>query len=607
MRSGSKRARGPCGVQREPDLEAVLLEERLQERDDPFDRGRERGLADLEHPVARDVPRRLDQVADEAREALTALRALVEEAALLFVQGPDLLAEQEPRVAGDHRDRRPQLVAHDHQQLLALGGLAAMPLAQGGQLAVRVVERTPGAEQLLLERPQARPGRAVRPLPVPDLGPTLRHARPGPLRAGSGLPAGGMFPRPDAGRIWPPSSSPGSGPTFNRARPSEIRGLTAEDRAAAERRMEHLAAELSRHARLYYVHDKPEISDAEYDRLVRELQALEARWPDLLRPDSPTQRIGAPPAEGFTPAPHRVPMLSLDNAMDEAEMRAFDERVRRILGSAEPVAYAGEPKLDGAGVELVYETGRLAVGATRGDGRVGEDVTSNLRLVWSVPARARCRRADAPAARLGARRGDPPARRLRAAEPRACRSGRRAVREPPQRGGGLAAAAPRDRHAPARRARVPRLRPGRGRAAGRADADGRARDPARLGLRREPGERALPRRRRRHRVPREDARAARVASDRERRRGVQGGPPRPPARGRRAAAVAPLGDRVQVSPAAGDDGRRGDRGQRGAHRSAHPRGEAAARARRRRDRLERVAPQRGRGRAQGRARRRHRR
>ena len=161
--------------------------------------------------------------------------------------------------------------------------------------------------------------------------------------------------------------------------------MTAEDRAVAERRMEHLAAELSRHARLYFADDRPELSDAEYDRLVRELTALEGRWPDLVRADSPTHRIGAPPAEGFTPAPHRVPMLSLDNAMDEAELRAFDERVRRVLGSAEPVAYAGEPKLDGAGVELVYEAGRLRVGATRGDGRVGEDVTSNLRLVWSLP------------------------------------------------------------------------------------------------------------------------------------------------------------------------------------------------------------------------------
>lgn len=146
-------------------------------------------------------------------------------------------------------------------------------------------------------------------------------------------------------------------------------------------------AALNRHARLYYAEDRPEVPDAEYDRLFRELEALEAAHPDLVSPDSPTQRVGHGPAEGFAPAPHRVPMLSLDNAMNEAEFRAFDERVRRLLGSDEPVAWLGEPKLDGAGVELVYEAGTLAVAATRGDGRTGEDVTANLRLVWSVPLR----------------------------------------------------------------------------------------------------------------------------------------------------------------------------------------------------------------------------
>ncbi|HKJ24588.1 MAG TPA: NAD-dependent DNA ligase LigA, partial [Myxococcota bacterium] len=117
-----------------------------------------------------------------------------------------------------------------------------------------------------------------------------------------------------------------------------------------------------------------------------ELKALEERFPELATPDSPTQRVGAPPAEGFETVEHRVPMLSLDNAMSEDDMRAFDLRVRRILGDEdEAVAYVGEPKLDGASLELVYEEGRLAVGATRGDGRTGEDVTANLRHVWSIP------------------------------------------------------------------------------------------------------------------------------------------------------------------------------------------------------------------------------
>jgi len=143
--------------------------------------------------------------------------------------------------------------------------------------------------------------------------------------------------------------------------------------------------ELNRHIRLYYLEDAPEISDAEYDRLYRELQALEAEHPDLVLPDSPSRRVGPPPAEGFAPVKHRVPMLSLDNAMDEEEMRAWAERIQRHLDRAEPLALVGEPKLDGAGVELVYVDGRLRVGATRGDGHTGEDVTANLRPLPSVP------------------------------------------------------------------------------------------------------------------------------------------------------------------------------------------------------------------------------
>jgi DNA ligase (NAD+) len=108
--------------------------------------------------------------------------------------------------------------------------------------------------------------------------------------------------------------------------------------------MRELAAEIERHNRLYHLEDRPEISDAEYDVLSRELQALEREHPELAPADSPTARVGVPPAEGFAPVPHRVPMLSLDNAMDEAEMRAFDERVRRLL-DRERVPLLGEPKL----------------------------------------------------------------------------------------------------------------------------------------------------------------------------------------------------------------------------------------------------------------------
>jgi len=159
----------------------------------------------------------------------------------------------------------------------------------------------------------------------------------------------------------------------------------------ARRRVAWLRDEIARHNLLYYQQDAPEISDAEWDALFRELQALEARWEELRTPDSPTQRVGPAPAEGFATVTHRVAMLSLGNAMNEEDMRAFDARVRRVLGDEESaVAYVGEPKLDGASLELVYEKGRLTVGATRGDGRTGEDVRANLVPIESIPEALSC-------------------------------------------------------------------------------------------------------------------------------------------------------------------------------------------------------------------------
>ena len=162
-----------------------------------------------------------------------------------------------------------------------------------------------------------------------------------------------------------------------------------------DERIEQLIAAIRHHDRLYFLEDRPEVSDAEYDRLFRELRALEDAHPDKIRPDSPTRRVGAAPdavgsAESpasFAPFVHRVPMLSIDNAMDETEFRAFDERVRRLLQTDDPVEYAGELKLDGAALELVYERGDLVAAATRGDGRTGEDVTGNIRHVSTIPAR----------------------------------------------------------------------------------------------------------------------------------------------------------------------------------------------------------------------------
>ncbi len=169
-------------------------------------------------------------------------------------------------------------------------------------------------------------------------------------------------------------------------------------REEAQKRIEELREEIHYHNYRYYILDDPVISDAEYDALMRELQRLEEQFPDLITPDSPTQRVGAPPAEEFATVPHTVPMLSLDNAMDEAEMRDFDDRVRKGLGlgADAKVEYVCEPKMDGAAVELVYENGRLVQGSTRGDGYTGEDITNNLRTIRTIPLRLVTRKVPAP-------------------------------------------------------------------------------------------------------------------------------------------------------------------------------------------------------------------
>ena len=157
-----------------------------------------------------------------------------------------------------------------------------------------------------------------------------------------------------------------------------------ERSAALKERAATLRAELERHNRLYYVEDAPEITDAEYDRLFRELQTLEAEHPELVAPDSPTQRVGGAPLAQFAEVAHRTPMLSINNAFDEESVRAFDRRVREGLGVA-AVDYAAEPKFDGLAISLAYRDGRFVQGATRGDGSTGEDVTANLRTVKAIP------------------------------------------------------------------------------------------------------------------------------------------------------------------------------------------------------------------------------
>ena len=155
--------------------------------------------------------------------------------------------------------------------------------------------------------------------------------------------------------------------------------------AAAE--LERLAREIAEHDRHYHVEDAPVILDAEYDALVRRNSAIEARFPDLARADSPSRRVGAPPAAGFAKVSHSRPMLSLENAFGEDDIHAFFDRVRRFLnlGADEAIEAVGEPKIDGLSVALRYEKGNFILGATRGDGTVGEDITHNLRNVMDLP------------------------------------------------------------------------------------------------------------------------------------------------------------------------------------------------------------------------------
>src|SRR2546428_1329724 len=155
-------------------------------------------------------------------------------------------------------------------------------------------------------------------------------------------------------------------------------------RAAAARRIVELREQIHHHDHLYYVEARPEIADTEYDRLMRELRELEGRFPDLITGDSPTQRVSGAPTDVFQSVEHQIAMLSLDNATTADDLREFEARISRAVPGTR-FTYVCEPKIDGLGVALLYRRGRFVRGATRGDGRVGEDITPNLKTIRSIP------------------------------------------------------------------------------------------------------------------------------------------------------------------------------------------------------------------------------
>ncbi|MFH0813800.1 MAG: NAD-dependent DNA ligase LigA [Pseudomonadota bacterium] len=170
-----------------------------------------------------------------------------------------------------------------------------------------------------------------------------------------------------------------------------------------QKRITELREIINYHNYCYYVLDSPEIPDEEYDRLFRELEDIERKFPQFITPDSPTQRVGAPPLEAFRTVTHSIPMLSLGNAFAEEEVIEFDQRLKRFLKDQATISYVAEPKLDGLAVELVYNEGILSVGSTRGDGIMGEEVTQNLKTIKSIPLRLLAQTIQTMPARLEVR------------------------------------------------------------------------------------------------------------------------------------------------------------------------------------------------------------
>jgi DNA ligase (NAD+) len=173
-----------------------------------------------------------------------------------------------------------------------------------------------------------------------------------------------------------------------------------------KKELEELRDQIRYHNRRYYMQDDPEITDAEYDRLFQKLLKLEDKYPQLVSPDSPSQRVGAEPQKTFTQVAHRQPMLSLENGFNENDIREFDARIQRLLKETYQCDYLVEPKMDGLAVEIVYERGRLAVASTRGDGYTGENITANIKTLMTIPLTLTCSQTNLPVPDLLEVRGE---------------------------------------------------------------------------------------------------------------------------------------------------------------------------------------------------------
>src|SRR6202023_466638 len=280
----------------------------------------------------------------------------------------------------------------------ALRGSFVAPGAGGGGLRARPLCDLPQARRDTARRVERRESHPAGYLRCRDDG-LAALRRPVAVRgaAGAQAPAGGL--RRTGHRRAQPQRAPARDPAGRAGQPphprthraaaraAECRGAFVTEAAAA--RAAELRAQIAQHDYHYYVLDEPLIPDAEYDRLMRELRALEEAHPELITPDSPTQRVSGTPGASFGEVVHKVPMLSVDNVFTEEDLQAFDRRIHERLGVAGELDYVAEPKLDGLAVTVIYRDGLLERAATRGDGVRGEDVTANVRTIRAVPQRLR--------------------------------------------------------------------------------------------------------------------------------------------------------------------------------------------------------------------------